>query len=158
MVIRKRIIELESQQVTSTDQTWLDVEQLAQVEVTSEDTEFPIESALVAGSATGWRAASEGEQAIRLLFDSPQKLGCIRLDFIEETQQRTQEFVLKWSSDGGKTWHDIVRQQYNFSPPDAVRELEEYHVELDSVTTLELRIIPEISGGGYATLAQMRIG
>jgi hypothetical protein len=92
------------------------------------------------------------------LFDTPQKLSRIHLKFDDQAQQRTQEFVLKWSSDGGKTWHDIIRQQYHFSPPDTVSEDEDYHVELSSVTTLELRIIPEISGGGYASLTQMRIG
>ena len=156
--MRKRIIDIESQQTTSTGRTWLDVEHLAQVEVSSEDADFPIESALVADSGTGWQAAAAGEQVIRLLFDSPQKLSCIRLKFVDETQERTQEFVLKWSSDGGNSWHDIVRQQYHFSPPDTVCELEDYRVELNSVTTLELRITPEISGGAYARLAQMRVG
>jgi hypothetical protein len=157
MTMRKRIVDIEPQPATTPIQTWLDIEHLAQVEVTSENAEHPIESALVADSGTGWRAAAAGEQLIRLQFDSPQKLSCIRLQFIEETQQRTQEFVLKWSSDGGISWHNIVRQQYQFSPPDTVSELEDYHVELNSVTTLELRITPEISGGAYATLAQMRV-
>jgi len=156
--MRKRIIDIESQQTTPPTQTWLDVEHLAQVEVSSEDADFPIESALVADSGAGWRAASAGEQVIRLLFDSPQKLSCIRLKFVDETQERTQEFVLKWSSDGGISWHDIVRQQYHFSPPDTISEVEDYRVELNSVTTLELRIIPDISGGAYARLAQMRVG
>ena len=158
MAMRKRIVDIESQQVTLTSQTWLDVEHLAQVEVSSEDADHSIESALVPGSGTGWRAATAGEQVIRLLFDSPQKLSCIHLKFVDETQERTQEFVLKWSSDGGISWHDIVRQQYHFSPPDTVFEIEDYRVELNSVTALELRITPEISGGTYATLAQMRVG
>lgn len=158
MSMRKRIIDIESQQVTSTSQTWLDIEHLAQVEVSSEGADHPVESALIADSGTGWRAATAGEQVIRLLFDSPQELSCIRLKFVDEAQQRTQEFVLKWSSDGGISWHDIVRQQYHFSPPDTVCELEDYRVELNSVTALELRITPEISGGAYATLAQMRVG
>lgn len=156
--MRKRIIDKGTQPITATTQTWLDLEQLAQVEVSSEDADFPVESVFVADSAKGWRAASAGEQVIRLLFDSPQKVSCIRLKFTEETQQRTQEFVLKYSSDSGNTWHDIVRQQYHFSPPETTCELEDYRVELSSVTTLELRITPEISGGAYATLAQMLVG
>jgi hypothetical protein len=158
MSMRKRIVDIESQQVTLTGQTWLDIEHLAQVEVSSEDADHPVESALIADAGPGWRAATAGEQVIRLLFDSPQELSCIRLKFVDDTQQRTQEFVLKWSSDGGISWHDIVRQQYHFSPPDTVCELEDYRVELNSVTALELRITPEISGGAYATLAQMRVG
>lgn len=159
MTMRKRIINInkEHQQDAPDSHSWLDVEQLAQVEVTSENAEYPIESAFVLDSTTVWRAEMEGKQIIRLLFDSPQTLSHIRLKFDESSQQRTQEYVLKCSSDNGKSWHEIVRQQYHFSPPDTVCEIEDYHVDLQTVTSLELMIIPEISGGGYATLSQMRI-
>jgi hypothetical protein len=40
-----------------------------------------------------------------------------------------------------------VRQQCNFSPPDSVRELEEYQVQLSGVTVLELIISPNVGGG-----------
>lgn len=157
MTMRKRIINKEHQQDALDSHSWLDVEQLAQVEVTSENADYPIESAFVLDSTTVWRAEMEGKQIIRLLFDSPQTLSHIRLKFDESSQQRTQEYVLKWSSDNGKSWHEIVRQQYHFSPPDTVCEIEDYHVDLQTVTSLELMIIPEISGGGFATLSQMRI-
>jgi len=49
-----------------------------------------------------------------------------------------QEFVLRWSSDNGNSFREIVRQQWNFSPPDSIREAEDYAVELSEVTTLEL--------------------
>ena len=42
------------------EQKWLDLEQVAKVEVTSEDPNFPIESALVSGKGPGWRAAQKG--------------------------------------------------------------------------------------------------
>ena len=44
------------------------------MEVTSEDAAHPIESALLPGSASGWRAAAPGTQTIRLLFIRPQRL------------------------------------------------------------------------------------
>jgi hypothetical protein len=53
---------------------WLDLEQIAQVEVTSEDPHYPVESAFRAGASSGWRAGGGGEQAIRLVFDSPQRV------------------------------------------------------------------------------------
>jgi len=66
--------------------------------------------------------------------------------------------VLRWSPDGGESCREIVRQQYNFSPPDMSRELEDYIVDLDGLTMLELSIIPDISGGGArASLAQLRL-
>src|SRR5437667_6682197 len=95
----------------------------------------------------GWRAAAPGTQTIRLIFDQPQRLRRISLVFEEDEIKRTQEFVLRWSPDGGRSFRDIVRQQWNFSPPDTVREVEEYQVELADVTALELIIVPNNSGG-----------
>jgi hypothetical protein len=138
---------------------WLDLERLAQVELTSEDTAHPIESTLGPELGPGWRAAQPGEQAIRILFDEPQRLRRIRLVFDERERARTQEFVLRWSADNGQTYREIVRQQYNFSPPGTVGEVEDYGVELEGMTTLELRIVPDISGGdSCASLAMLRLG
>jgi hypothetical protein len=53
---------------------------------------------------------------------------------------------------------EIVRQQWNFSPPETVRELQEYHVELSDVTVLELIITPDISGGmARASVKSLRV-
>ena len=60
---------------------------------------------------------------------------------------RTQEFVLQALSNPGGPFREIVRQQWNFSPPTSTRESEEYRVELSEVTVLELTIVPDISGG-----------
>jgi hypothetical protein len=69
-----------------------------------------------------------------------------------------QEYVLRWSPDGGKTFRDIVRQQWNFSPQGATSQTEDHHVELPAVTVLELNIIPETSGeNALASLAQLRL-
>ncbi|MEO8392797.1 MAG: hypothetical protein ABI700_07375 [Chloroflexota bacterium] len=106
----------------------------------------------------GWRAAQPGEQTIRLIFDSPQHLRRIRLLFLEREVERSQEFVLRWSADGGQIFHEIVRQQWNFSRPDAVEENEDYAVELAGVTQLELKIVPDRSRANvHATLAQLRL-
>ncbi len=156
--MRKRMIERDSHEVSQTEHDWLNLEALALAEMTSEDAAHPLESALTAGSSPGWRAAGPGEQTIRLLFDEAQKIELIRLVFEEEHQPRTQEFVLRFSTDGGDSFHDIARQQYNFSAPDALREVEDYRVELDGVTALELNIIPDISGGdARASLAAWRV-
>lgn len=131
---------------------------MVQVELTSEDQEHPIESALIIGSGDGWRAQHSGKQTIRLIFDKPQKINHIQVLFEEKDEERTQEFLLSYSTDNGVTHHEIVRQQYNFSPPHNIRELEDYIVELDDVTMLELIIIPNISGGeNRASLAQLRL-
>jgi hypothetical protein len=136
----------------------LNVEGLAEVEITSEDAAHPIESALLPGLASGWRAAGPGKQTIRLLFSQPQPLRRIWLNFVEPRTERTQEYVLRWSADGGQSFREIVRQQWNFSPQGASSETEVHHVELPAVTVLELSIIPDINGGNaVASLAQLRL-
>jgi hypothetical protein len=156
--MRKRLITPTSESIRTRGESWLDVEGQAVVEVTSEDKNYPVESAFVSGDAQGWRAAAPGSQTIRLVFDHPQRLRCISLVFEESETARTQEFVLRWSPDGGNSVKEIVRQQWNFSPPDSVREVEEYQVELSAVTILELIINPNISGGvARASLKNLRL-
>src|SRR5580693_1820475 len=99
--MRKRLITPPPETVRTRGGGGLDVERAAIVEVTSEDQVFPIESAFVPGDSGGWRAAAPGSQTIRLIFDQPQKLRCICLVFEENETGRTQEFVLRWSPDGG---------------------------------------------------------
>jgi hypothetical protein len=156
--MRKRIITPAQQKTASPDLEWLNMEELAEVEITSEDAAYPIESALLPGRASGWRAAGPGMQTIRLLFDNPQRLQRIWLYFVETRTVRTQEYVLRWSPDGGQSFREIVRQQWNFSPQGATSETEDLHVELPAVTVLELSIIPDISGGNaFASLEQLRL-
>jgi hypothetical protein len=156
--MRKRIINASQQETASPDHGWLTVEGIAEVEVTSEDAAHPIESALRPGLASGWRAAGPGKQIIRLLFSQPQPLRRIWLNFVEPRTERTQEYVLRWSPDGGRSFREIVRQQWNFSPQGAPSETEVHHVELPEVTVLELSIIPDTSGGNaVASLAQLRL-
>jgi len=156
--MRKRIIASVQQETASPDQDWLNVEGLAEVEITSEDAAHPIESTLLPGLASGWRAAGPGKQTIRLLFAHPQRLQRIWLNFLEPLTERTQEYVLRWSPDGGQTFREIVRQQWNFSPQGATSETEDHRVELSEVTVLELSITPDTSGqSAFASLAQLRI-
>jgi hypothetical protein len=156
--MRKRIIAPGQHETASPDQGWLNVEAIVEVEVTSEDVAHPIESALLPGGASGWRAAGPGKQTIRLLFAHPQRLRRIWLQFVETSADRTQEYVLRWSPDGGQSFREIVRQQWNFSPQGATSETEDHLVELPAVTVLELSIIPDTSGGtAVASLARLRL-
>lgn len=95
---------------------------------------------------------------IRLVFDHARELRRISLVFEENQISRTQEFLLRWSSDGGRKFQEIVRQQWNFSLPGTTREVEEYRVELSEVNALELVIVPDISGGtARASLKSLRL-
>jgi hypothetical protein len=66
--MRKHLITPIPQDVPSLDESWLNLDGA------SEDTDYPVESALVSGEVRGWRAAESGTQTIRLIFDEPQRL------------------------------------------------------------------------------------
>src|SRR5215510_10285109 len=156
--MRKQTTNSSSEAISGSGDVWLDLERLAQVEITSENAEHPIESALISDRGTGWRAAQPGKQTIRLIFDKPLALERILLRFDEKEQERTQEFVLRWLPEGQQSLREIVRQQYNFSPSTTNQEIEDYRVNLNGVSVVELEIVPDISGGdAHASLAQIRL-
>jgi hypothetical protein len=97
----------------------------------------------------GWRAADSGTQTIRLICDEPQRLTRISLVFEETGAERTPEFRLRGSPDGGRSF---VRQQWNFSPPHTMGEIEDFRADLSGITVLALVIVPGISRGAAARL------
>src|SRR2546423_1913333 len=135
--MRKRILQSTSAAPAPTSQEWLDLQDIARVEVSSENPQYPIEAALTEEGGSGWRAGDPGKQNLRLLFDEPQKLRRIRLRFSEPNVARTQQFTLSWSESHTGTGQEIVRQQWNFSPGGATTEVEDYTVNLDGVRALE---------------------
>jgi hypothetical protein len=155
--MQKRLVETPTQD-KETEDRWLDLDAMAEVELSSEDAAHPIEGALLSSGASGWRAAEPGTQSIRLLFHQPQRLRRIRLRFDEPAAERTQEFALRWSPDGGRSFRELVRQQYTFSPDGSTTEVEDLNVDLSSVTALELTIIPDQGRGQvFATLEEWRL-
>jgi hypothetical protein len=147
-------------EVGRSDAAWYDLESIASVALTSEDPAFPIENALSLNpdrNEIGWRAASPGPQTITLRFDSPQHIRRIFLHFMEGETERLQEFVLRYSS-SRETDREIVRQQWNFSPTGATQESEDYAVDLEYVTKVELFIDPDRGRGhNLATLNTFRL-
>jgi hypothetical protein len=77
----KRLITPIPKNVPLPDEGWLNLDGAAVVEVTSEEKDYPVESALVSGQILGWRAADSGAQTIRLVFDESQALKRIALVF-----------------------------------------------------------------------------
>ena len=70
--MRKRIVRqpaIQSEPVSA--ETWINLEQIVTVQVTSEDPDFPIESVFDGNSQVGWRALEKGKQQIQLIFDQP---------------------------------------------------------------------------------------
>jgi hypothetical protein len=88
--MRKRLITPTQGTVRSHGKGWLNVERAAMVEITSEEKDYPVESAFASEEAQGWRAAEPGAQTVRLIFDQPQKLKLISVVFEENETSRTQ--------------------------------------------------------------------
>jgi hypothetical protein len=134
-------------------QQWLNLQELAEVEVTSEADGYPAESAFNFGAGPGWRAASRGKQRMRLALDRPQSIQRMLLQFHEPEVARTQEFTVRWSGGPSEPLKEIVRQQWNFSPDGSTIESEDYIVDLKAALILDLTIDPD-RGAGEA-LAQL---
>ena len=156
--MRKRIVERSRTQVSDPEQGWLNLQEIATLEITSEDPNFPIDSVFTLNPGPGWRASQRGEQRIRIILDQPIFVRRIQLLFLEPELERTQEFTLRWSSAHGGTPKEIVRQQWSFSPAGSTSEIEDYQVSLDDLSVLELAIKPDLSRQeAPATLAMWRV-
>ena len=103
-------------------------------------------------------AAQSGEQTIRIIFDKPMWLHRTRLEFSETEVARTQEFTLQWSDNPNGPLKEIVRQQWSFSPQGSTNEIEDYQVNLNGVSVLELALKPDLTPTkACATLAKWRM-
>jgi len=158
--MRKVVMTESAGEAPQQPESWLHLEKIASVEISSEDASFPIEHALAEVGTGGWRASAPGPQRIRLIFDRPQTIRRIQLHFVEKEAERSQEFWLLAMV--GDELRDVVRQQWNFSPRGTTEEREDYKVELTGVSALELRIDPDRShdpqqSRSVATLESLRL-
>ena len=117
--MRKRQISPTPPNVPPPGETWLDVDSAALVEVTSEENGFPIESALLGGENQGWRAAYPGTQTIRLIFNEPQNLSRIWLDFKD-----AENSVHRSSSCGGLLTVEILFEKSSASSGTSARPIQ----------------------------------
>src|SRR5712692_2195638 len=156
--MRKRVLGSTLLPIDAADgHEWLKLQDLAEVEVTSEADGYPVETVFNFGAGPGWRAASAGIQRIRLFFDQPQSIQRMRLQFNETEVARTQEFTVRWSGGPDEPLKEVVRQQWNFSPNGSIIESEDYIVDLKAVSILELTIDPDHGAGeALAKLADWR--
>jgi hypothetical protein len=137
--------------------SWLNLEEIASAELSSEDPQHPFEQALRTDTVDGWRPRSPGPQLIRLRFDVPQAIRRIQLKFREERVNRAQEIALFATS--GADRKELVRQQWVFSPQGATTEVEDYFFDLKDVTALELEIDPgRHDKQVFASLESIQIG
>jgi hypothetical protein len=156
--MRKQLISAAEPGPPATSEEWLNLEEIARVEVSSEDPQHPIELAFKPGETLGWCASQPGVQVIRLIFDEPKDLRRIWLRFSEPKVERTQQFTLRWAESETGPFREIVRQQWNFNPRTSTMEVEDYKVDLHHVLALDLTIDPDLGKNqAFATLAEWRV-
>jgi hypothetical protein len=157
--MRKQI--LEHQPGTGIQTEGIPVAEIATVLVTSETVDHPVEHVFDSQRGPGgsrWIAEEPGEQTLILAFDVPQTFRKVTLEVEEAAVSRTQELVLAVSNDGGQTYRELVRQEYNFSPPATAFEREEWKVSADMVTHVRLWIKPDKGGKScMATLTSLTL-
>ena len=133
----------------------------ATVMVTSEMSEHPIDHIFDCHRgprSTKWVAGEAGDQSVILVFDTPRNLRKVSLEIEETDVERTQELTLAISHDGGKTYREVFRQEYNFSPPGTTFEREEWAIPAEGVTHLQLVITPDKGGAPcHATLTTLAL-
>ena len=148
VMLRKQIIKPHpaTQGITPGE---IDIASVAMVQVTSESPEHPIDHVFDehrGQRGTRWIAGEPGEQIVILAFDSPQTIRHVSLEVQEPEVTRTQELQLSLSCDGGQNFRELLRQEYNFSPPGTTFEREDLAISAQGVTHLRLVIKPDKRG------------
>src|SRR3954462_13233973 len=147
-MLRKQIIERHSS-APILSSGGIDIAAVATLLVTSESPDHPVDHAFDGRRGPGasrWIAGEAGEQELILTFDTPPTIRQVGLEVEEPEVARTQELHLSTSCDGGQTYRELLRQEYNFSPPGATFEREQWAVTAEGLTHLRLVIKPDKGG------------
>ena len=159
-MLRKQVVPKRSSQ-SAPFEGEISIADVATVQVTSEQADHPIDNAFDHNRGPGgsrWIAGGPGDQTVILLFDSPQTIRKIGVEVEELAVSRTQELSVSVSSDGGRTYRELVRQEFNFSPPSTSFERELWSAPAGAVTHLRLEIKPDKGGRvGRATLTSLTL-
>jgi hypothetical protein len=158
--LRKR--QLESDCATSAGAAGeIDVASCATIAYSSESEAHPVEHLLDGRSgpgATRWSSARpDATEQIMVEFDRPQAISRLRYEVEEAVRERTQEVRAEVSEDGGRTYRQILVQEYTFSPGGATYQREELRFNLHHVSHLRLTVVPNKNGSGTATLTALRL-
>lgn len=130
---------------------WLDLDVLADVTIMAGGTR-------VARSPGSWSRDCPGEQMIVIRFRHPTTVSRLRLVVCEIERSCTQTLAIWASSHRGERHREVLRQQFDFSPSGAREHVEEFAVQLEDVTVLQVRIVPSTDGPrAVARLSELHV-
>jgi hypothetical protein len=158
--LRKRPLEADAATIAhGADE--IDIAGCATIAYSSEDPAHPVEDLFDGRSgpgATRWMSARPDTlEQIVVEFDHPQTISRLVYEVEEAIRERTQEIRVEVSEDGGRTYRQILVQEYTFSPRGATYQREEQRFNLRQVTHLRLTIVPNKNGAGTATITAIRL-
>jgi hypothetical protein len=160
-MLRKLIVPAPADPGARSEAGGMCIPELATVLVTSEAAEHPVDCLFDGHDGPGgtrWVAAEDGEQVLILAFDKPQTIQEVGLETEELQASRTQVLTLSLSQDGGRTYREILRQEFNFSPPGTTFERERWIVSAPMVSHLRVTIRPDKGDKlGRASLTSLTI-
>ena len=158
--VRKRPLAADTAAAARADDE-IDIAGCATIAYSSEDPAHPVENLLDGESGpegTRWISARpDTAEHIVVEFDQPQTISRLVYEVEETMRERTQEVRVEASDDGGRTYRQILVQEYNFSPRGATFQRQEQRFDLRQVTHLRLTIVPNKSGSGTASLTALRL-
>jgi hypothetical protein len=106
----------------------------------SEDPEHPLEHLIdqhYGRGGTRWASArANATEQIVLEFDHPQSISRLIYEVEESSHERTQEVRMEVSTDRGRTYGQLLVQDYTFSPHGATFQHEELRLEPSTITHL----------------------
>ena len=139
----------------------IDIASVARFAYSSEHPDHPLEH-LIDGhygrGGTRWASARPNTtERIVLDFEPPQHISHLLYEVEECYVERTQEVRVEVSMDHGRTYRQVLAQDYTFSPQGATFQHEELQLNLCAITNLSLTIVPNKGGPGVATLTSLRL-
>jgi F5/8 type C domain len=139
----------------------IDVAGCATIAYSSENPAHPVEHLFDGRSGPGasrWISArSDTIEHIVLEFDQPQPISRLVYEVEETERERTQEVRVEVSEDQGRTYRQLLVQEYTFSPGGATYQREEQRLDHLQASHLRLTIVPNKNGSGTATLTVLRL-
>jgi hypothetical protein len=158
--LRKRPLEADAATIARAADE-IDIADNATIAYSSEDPAHPVEHLLDIRSgpgATRWMSARPDTiEHIVVEFDQPRTISRLVYEVEEAARERTQEIRVEVSEDEGRTYRQILVQEYTFSPRGATYQHEDQRFDLHGVTHLRLTIVPNKNGSGTATLTALRL-
>ena len=155
--IRKRLTSEHSSRPTGE----IDIASHATLAYSSEDPAHPLEHLIdehVGRGATRWASARrDTTERIVLEFDHSQSISRLVYEVEERYEERTQEVRVEVSADHGRTYRQVLAQDYTFSPQGATFQHEDLRLDLPAITNLSLTVVPNKGGSGVATLTALHL-